>query len=329
MANRSLIDGEKPAGIRIFDPHRLRVVLEQHPIALFRRPQRIEHAHALGHLADQQQRRLVAVIVHSARAHFQHDFDAAGAPQDRLESPPAGDGGARDAGIRPERVRAGAQHALAGHAEQIGGARVGVEDHAAARIDDDQRLRHALEQIAVAALDLAQRLLGRLLFDDPAQLGAGIGDAGEQRVVRRLGGVGKEFHRGQRLVVSDRGEGEDRRRAFLGIRPPLRRAVAEDLARQLVAVAPPAPLGQAPQDPEAIRPRQVPDDARRQLAGFMRELDAAGLPAGRGADALQRGAKRILQAARFLRGLPDGSQQLRLARPARGVRVRHLPSAAR
>ena len=137
VANRGLIDGEEAAGIRVFDPHRLRVVLEQHPIALFRRPQRIEHAHALGHLADQEQRRLVAVIVHAARAHLQHDFDAAGAPQDRLESPPAGDGRARDAGIRPERVRAGAQHALAGHAEQIGGARVGVEDHAAARIDDD------------------------------------------------------------------------------------------------------------------------------------------------------------------------------------------------
>ena len=44
VANRRFIDREKPAGIRVFNPHRLRVVLEQHPVALFRRPQRVEHA---------------------------------------------------------------------------------------------------------------------------------------------------------------------------------------------------------------------------------------------------------------------------------------------
>ena len=176
MAHGGLVHGEEGAGLRILHPHRLRIVLEADAVAFLGGAQGVEHAHPLRHLAGQEQRCLLAVILHGARAHLEHRVHIA-TVQDRLESAPSRDRRARDAGIGPEAVDRGPQHPLAREGKQLARARIGVLDDARARVDDDQGFGDALEQVAISALDLAQHLLRWLLLDHAPELRAGAGDA--------------------------------------------------------------------------------------------------------------------------------------------------------
>src|SRR2546427_800569 len=97
MAHGGLVHGQERAALRFLDPHRLRVVLEEDAIALLGRAERIEHPDALRDLPAEQQRCLLPVILHGARAHLQHRVEVA-AGQDRLPAaapPRRPPGGAR------------------------------------------------------------------------------------------------------------------------------------------------------------------------------------------------------------------------------------------
>ena len=295
MADGSLVHRQERASFRVFDPHRLRVVLEEDAIALLGRAQRIQHPDALGDFPAEQHCCLLAVILHGARAHLEHRVEV-GAVQDRLESAPPRDRRARDAGVGPEAVNRSPQHPFARYAVQIAGAGVCVLDRAGPRIDDDQRLGDALEQIAVAALCLAQHLLRRLLLDHAAQLGASAGDPGKQGVVGRLCGGGEELDGGHGAASGDRGEGKHRSRSALGIRAPLGGAFAQDFSRQTTAIAAPASLGHALERVQTIGLLEVPDGARRVIVRPLGELHPSGLPARCRADALQGCPERILEA---------------------------------
>ena len=119
-----------------------------------------------------------------------------------------------------------------GDAEELARARVRVPDDPGAWIHHDQRLGDALEQVAVSSLHLAQRLLGGLLLDHPAQLGAGPGDPRQKRIVGRFLCIGKEFDRCDRLLTRYGRKGEHRASAIFRIGTPLRRSFAEDLVGQ-------------------------------------------------------------------------------------------------
>src|SRR5205823_8742661 len=56
MPHRRFVHGEERATLRVLDPHRLRIVLEEDPVALLGSAERIEHAHPLGDLAREEQR---------------------------------------------------------------------------------------------------------------------------------------------------------------------------------------------------------------------------------------------------------------------------------
>ena len=175
VPDRGLVDGEEGAGLRVLDPHRLRVVLEEDAVALLARPQRVEHAHPLRDFAGEEEGGLLAVVQHGARAHLQHHVEVPLA-EHRLEAPAARDRRPGHAGVGPERVHGRAQHLLAGDAVLLASPGIRVLDDPGARVDDDQGLRDALEEVPVSPLHLAQHLLRGLLFDHAAELRTSAGD---------------------------------------------------------------------------------------------------------------------------------------------------------
>jgi len=85
----------------------------------------------------------------------------------------------------------------------------------------------------------------------------------------------------------------------------VRSAVAQHLPGETSAAPASPALGDAAEIGQALRGLQVPDAASREGFSFAREFHSGRLPAGGGADALQRRAKGVFPAAGTLRRFPD------------------------
>src|SRR5438045_1569287 len=180
-----VVHREEAQGVGVEDPHRLRARVEEQPIPLFARAQRLEDAVAVGHVADRGPECALAAILDRSGGDLDDDVAAVPAAVTRFEDAAQArrrlvETVAIHREIGEEPLGRASHQFRAGMAIQLARMAIGVEDGPVLRVHDDDGVVGVLEERAVVALAPSQLVLGGLALEDVPELGADHADDVEQ-----------------------------------------------------------------------------------------------------------------------------------------------------